>query len=118
MILFNKYEFYSEVVNGRLPLRELFNNLSSSMTSDDYDELFDELSIELQTNLHKHQDFNFLAIRSEGSIVLEKTSKRVRLSLMLLSMLSMGATYNEGVFLDSMNFILNKELCSAAIILN
>jgi hypothetical protein len=118
VILFNKYEFYSEVVNGSLPLRGLFNNLSSCMTADDYNELFDELSIEIHSNLNLHQDFIFLGNSSEENIVAEKKSKRVRLSLMLLSMLSMGATYNEGVFLDSMNFILKKELSSATLNLN
>jgi hypothetical protein len=114
----NRYEFYREVVNGERPIKEIFIALSHSLSSDDFDRLFDEFSNQLEENFDYYKNGETEKHGTGRDKMPLKIFKRVQLAVMILSLLAMGAIFNDDVFFHSMDFILKKELCSASLILN
>tara|TARA_R110000868_G_scaffold46842_7_gene154361 strand:+ start:108 stop:455 length:348 start_codon:yes stop_codon:yes gene_type:complete len=115
MIHINTNKFYSDVVESNRPIDEIFNYLTGSMNSVDFDELLEEFSNQL--------DENYDNVSSENKPVqdfktLNPTKYRVRLTKMLLSVCALGASFDKKVYKYSMEYILKKEVLSIPLFLN
>lgn len=118
MIFIKRDEFYSEVVDGHLPIKDIFSGLSESLSPNDFDELFDEFSIQLDENFDSYEKGEIIDSRIGRYKMPSRLFKRVQLTILILSRCALGATFNDSIFYSSMDFILKKELCSTPIILN
>jgi hypothetical protein len=118
MIFVNRYEFYSEVVNGNHPIKDIFSSLSASLSSDDFDSLFNEFSTQLSENFDSYKKGE-IAESKVGKYKMSKPIfKRVRLSIFLLMNCALGSPFNDYIYNLTIDFILRKELCSVPLILN
>lgn len=117
-MIFNKDLFYKEVVEGNLPIENIFSDLSESLSANDFDELFDEFSIQLNENFDSYIKEETIDSRIGRYIMPSQLLKRVQLAILILSRCALGESFNKGILYSSMDFILKKELCSTPIILN
>ena len=115
MIQINSKKFYNDVVESNRPIDEIFAYLASTMSSEDFDELLEEFSNQLNENydnvsseIKPVQDFN----------TFNPIKYRVRLTKMLLSVCALGASFDKTVFNYSLEYILKKEVLSIPIFLN
>lgn len=113
----NPYQFYSEIVNGEKPVKDIFGNLSF-MSPSDYDELFDEFSLRLDKNFHSYKENELSQIHRRKYTIKPKIYTRIRLAVILLSVCALGATFDDNVYSYTLDFVLKKELCLMPMSLN
>ncbi len=115
----NCNQFYFEVMMGDKPINQVFNELPRSAKSNDYDLLFNEFISELDSDFNYFYKNDNEQYKTElFSAMPEKKAKRVRLTMIILSLLAMGASFNEDVFLNSMDYVVKRELLKATLNLN
>ena len=116
MIYINPYQFYSEVVDGNRPIDEIFTTLASTLSSEDFDELYEAFTIQLEEKIPFDPSF---AQKAAGKYEIPMPhNNRVLIAKMILSVCALGASFNDSVFHYSMDYILKKELCTIPLFLN
>lgn len=117
-MIFNKNLFYREVVEGDIPIKDIFSSLAASLSSDDFNELFEEFTYQLDEcyYLFKREEIANSEIKSKEMLYM--TARRVELSVLLLWHCVIGTSYNHNLYFSSVDYLLKKELCSKPLILN
>lgn len=113
----NRYQFYSEIVNGDKSVKDIFSSLSS-MSPLDYDELSNEFSDKLNQNFEPNNDNRNNHSQISRYKIPPKIYTRVRLTIILLSVCALGATFDDNVYSYTLDFVLKRELCLVPLSLN
>lgn len=118
MILISKEEFYREVVEGDLPIKDIFSSLAASLSSDDFNELFEKFTHQLDECYYSFKREEIVNSEIKSKEVPSMTARRVELSVLLLWHCVIGTSYNHNLYFSSVDYLLKKELCSKPLILN